>query len=210
MISGEPGRIKSFTWLIVWRSFMRKILDSLYKICGDIASFFLFAIFVVVIIQVGLNIFNSFSGYIFEKPVGLMIPSYSAFAGYFLGAATFFALAHTLQTGEHVRVTLVLGAMRPSLRKWMEISSCIIGFILTVTSTYFLAELIHTSWIYQDYSFGLIKIPLWIPQIPLFLGMATLCVAFVDNLYSLVIHGTAPYMNGQINDGTGKQEENFL
>jgi TRAP-type C4-dicarboxylate transport system permease small subunit len=182
-------------------------LDSLYKLSGYIASSFLFAIFVIVIIQVGFNIFNSLSQHILEKPVGLMIPSYSAFAGYFLGGATFFALAHTLQTGEHVRVTLVLGAMKPPLRKLMEISCCIIGLVLTATSAYFLAELIYTSWIYEDHSFGLVKIPLWIPQIPLFLGMATLTVAFLDNIYTLIVHGTATYINNQSKDQVSNQEE---
>jgi len=189
---------------------VRKILDSLYKFSGDISSFCIFTIFVIVIIQVGFNIFNSFSIYILEEPAGLMIPSYSSFAGYFLGGATFFALAHTLQTGEHVRVTLILGAMRPDLRKIMELCSCVIGLILTATSAYFLAKLIHTSWIYDDHSFGLVKIPLWIPQIPLFLGMATLTVAFLDNILSLIIHGTATYMNGQVKDDIAKQEEKLL
>lgn len=165
---------------------MRNFLDFIYRISGGIAAFFLVAIFSVVIAQVILNIINSAFQYFTGMPLGWMIPSYASFAGYFLGAATFFALAYTLQRGEHVRVSLVLQSVAPKIRVWLEAICCLTGLFLMGLTTYFFGGLILESWKFNDRSFGMVSIPLWIPQLPFFLGSLLLTVAFLDNLIGII------------------------
>jgi hypothetical protein len=40
------------------------------------------------------------------------VPGTDAYAGYFMAASGFLALAHTLKHGEHIRVTLVINALK--------------------------------------------------------------------------------------------------
>ena len=87
---------------------MRKFLDKLYDLSGYGAAIFIFAICLIVMAQVALNLSDNIAKYITGEAIGLTIPSYADFTGYFLAAASFMALAHTLKSGGHIRVTLLL------------------------------------------------------------------------------------------------------
>ncbi|NNK14741.1 MAG: TRAP transporter small permease, partial [Desulfofustis sp.] len=87
---------------------MRKFLDSLYLASGWAAAFFIAAICSLVVAQVCLNLIDRISGLITGTAIGLTIPSYADFTGFFLAAASFLALAHTLRQGAHIRVTLLI------------------------------------------------------------------------------------------------------
>lgn len=189
---------------------MRNLLDFLYRISGGIAAFFLVAIFSVVIVQVILNIINNAFQHLTGMPLGWMIPSYASFAGYFLGAATFFALAYTLQKGEHVRVSLLLQAVNSRIRVWLEAICCLTGFLLMCLTTYFFGELILESWRFDDRSFGMVSIPLWIPQTPLLLGSLLLSIAFLDNLITVIRSKTVPYAKDPLEAFSGGKKGSHL
>lgn len=172
---------------------MRKILDFIYRASGYIAALFLFLIFAVVITQVALNVINSVYSFITGNALGLMLPSYSDFAGYFLGSATFFALAYAMQKNELVRVSIILNLANPRVQRWMEIFCCMVGLVLSLLMTYYFSILIMESYIYNDQSYGMVRIPLWIPQLPFVIGSSVLCIALTDNLVSLVVSGKASY-----------------
>ncbi|MGE0845482.1 MAG: hypothetical protein AB7L41_04380, partial [Flavobacteriaceae bacterium] len=82
---------------------MRRILNGLYGLSALLAGIALTAILLTVLAQVSLNFadwsYSRFTG----VPIGLLIPSYADFAGYFLVGATFFALASSFHDGAHVR-----------------------------------------------------------------------------------------------------------
>lgn len=172
---------------------MRKILDFIYRASGYLAAVFLFLIFAVVIIQVALNVINSVYTSISGHALGLMLPSYSDFAGYFLGAATFFALAYAMQKNELVRVSIVLNLANPKAQRVMEAICCIVGLALSLLMTYYFSILIMESYLYNDQSYGMVQIPLWIPQLPFVIGSGVLCIALIDNLYNLIVNRKASY-----------------
>lgn len=172
---------------------MRKILDFTYRASGYIAAIFLFLIFAVVIIQVSLNVINSIYTSMSGNSLGLMLPSYSDFAGYFLGASTFFAIAYAMQKNELVRVSIILNLANPRAQRWMEIICCIVGLALSLLMTYYFSTLIIESYLYNDQSYGMVRIPLWIPQLPFVIGSGILCIALIDNLVSLAVSGKTFY-----------------
>ena len=66
---------------------MRVFLDKLYALSGGVAAAFLLAICIAVMLQVGANMIDSAARLIIGEPVGLVVPSYSEFTGFFLVAA---------------------------------------------------------------------------------------------------------------------------
>ena len=100
------------------------------------------------------------------------IPSYADLSGFLLAAASFLALAHTLRRGAHIRVTLGVGrlapraALAPRMRgpsRWPP------PWRASSPSTPPASP--RTSWRYGDTSPGLLPVPLWIPQLPVCLGL---------------------------------------
>lgn len=159
---------------------MRRLLDGFYLGCGALAATFLFAILAVVVAQVGLNIVDFVAQRATGRAIGLLIPSYASFAGYFLASSTFFGLAYAFNAGAHIRVTLVLGQMPAGPRRVSEIWSAAIAAGISGYFAWYAVSLMRESLRFGDVSSGLVPIPLWIPQLAMALGTVALAVATVD------------------------------
>lgn len=176
---------------------LRSALDRLYLASGWIAASFLLAIFAVVLGQVLLNLIDVLLRWTLGKPVGLLIPSYAEFAGFFLGAASFFALAYTLKQGGHIRVTLVIQHLPAGLRRAIEIWCCGVGSAVSGYFTFWIARLTEESWRFGDVSYGLVPIPLWLPQLAMTLGALVLTVALLDELQRVARGKPPSYDQGE-------------
>lgn len=163
---------------------MRAFLDGLYRWSGAAAAVFMVAICVVVLGQVGANVIDATAKALTGQAIGLVIPSYAEFAGFFLAAASFLALAHTLRHGGHVRMTMVLQALGPRARRWAEMGVVLTGLGLSLYFTVYTALLVGESVEFNDLSSGMVPVPLWIPQSTMAFGLAVLSVAFIDELIS--------------------------
>ena len=62
---------------------MRSILNGLYKVSLNAAAGFIVAICAVVMAQVFLNLIDRLSSVFFGGAIGLTIPSYADFTGFF-------------------------------------------------------------------------------------------------------------------------------
>ena len=100
---------------------LRRTLDTAYLIGGVIASFFLIAILVIIVLQM------------LARWTGQVFPGATDYAGYCMAAASFFAFAYALNHGAHIRVSILLTALGRH-RKWGEIWCFGIG---TAISTWF-------------------------------------------------------------------------
>lgn len=170
---------------------MRRFLDRLYLASGYVAAFFLFAIFSVVITQVMLGLIDEILLVLIGKAYGLQIPAYARFSGYFLAAATFFALAHTFKEGSHIRVSLLVQHLPEGVRRWVEVWCCAAGAVLAGYFTLQMASLVHDSYRFNDVSGGMIAVPLWIPQLSMVLGLVILTLALADETLR-VLFGRRP------------------
>ncbi len=148
-------------------------------------------IFLLVLCQVCLNAVDRLSGLLMGSAIGLTIPSYADFTGFFLAAASFLALAYTLRSGGHIRVTLILTRLNEKLRHIFEIWSLLFCSAVAVYFTCYTFLLIRESYIYNDLSSGMIAVPIWIPQSSMLIGLIVLSIALIDELIS-VIRGNQP------------------
>ena len=172
---------------------MRHALETLYALSRGLAALFLALILVTVLAQVGLNVLDAVVEFASGNAIGLLIPSYADFAGYFLATGTFFALAGSFRSGAHIRVSLFLTRLPDGARRACEIFSAGFAFAFVIYFLVFAARLTAESRRFGDLSSGLVAIPIWIPQLAMTLGLAALAVATGDSLVTLLKGGKPPY-----------------
>jgi TRAP-type C4-dicarboxylate transport system permease small subunit len=151
---------------------MRKKLDLLYDASAWIAALFMIALLVMVLLS------------ILGRQFSFHVRGTDAYAGYMMAGAGFFALAHTLKRGEHIRVTLLLQALQPTMRRRLELFSLASAILLAGLLAWFSASLCWQSYSIHDISTGNDATPLWIPQLAMAFGTFILLIAFVDEFVS--------------------------
>ena len=92
------------------------------------------------------------------------------------------ALAHTLKRGEHIRVTLILGAVKGHWKKGLELWALGFASVLSMMFAFYCCRLAWQSRTFHDISTASDATPLWIPQIAMPVGTVILAIAFLDEL----------------------------
>lgn len=156
---------------------MRRGLDRLYSAAAILAAFFLIGMLVMVLVGVAGRMFNFY------------LRGTDAYAGYCMAGASFFALAHTLQRGEHIRVTLLLDRLAARARFALELWCHAVAVFLAGAIAFFSVRLVWQSYAFNDISQGSDATPLWIPQLGMAAGTVVLLIAFGDGLVQLVRRG---------------------
>ncbi len=152
---------------------MRRLLDRTYDICAWVAGAFMVLILLNILVQVAGSYF------------GLYIQGTDAYAGYSMAAASFFALAHTLKRGEHIRVTLILQRLPPPWRQRFEVGCLLLAVVLTALFAWFSWTMAWWSYEFHAVSDAQDRTPLWIPQLSMAIGVTVLFIAFVDELIAV-------------------------
>ncbi len=149
---------------------MRRFLDALYDGAAGLAALSMVGLLVMVLLSVVSRLLH------------FHVPGTDAYAGYLMAGAGFLALAHTLKRGEHIRVTLLLGALKGGAKRGMEIWALAAASALALLSAFYSGRLAWQSHAFNDISTGNDAMPLWIPQLSMAVGTAILTIAFVDEL----------------------------
>ena len=149
---------------------MRKFLDGLYSAAAWLAGLSMIGILVMVLLTV------------LSRVIGFNAPGTDAYAGYAMAGAGFLALASTFKKGEHIRVTLLLGALKGKALKAMEVAALLIATILAGFLAFYSARLTWQSWDIDVISVGIDATPMWIPQIFMALGTLIFFIALCDEL----------------------------
>ena len=149
---------------------MRKALDALYDSAAALAALFMVGLLAMVLLS------------ILGRQLHFHLPGTDAYAGYLMAAAGFLALAHTLKRGEHIRVTLVLSALKGRWKRGLEIWA--FGFATALSSmfAFYSCRLAWQSHTFHDISTSNDATPLWLPQIAMAVGTVILAIAFLDEL----------------------------
>ncbi|HSS69602.1 MAG TPA: TRAP transporter small permease [Casimicrobiaceae bacterium] len=155
---------------------MRRSLDLLYDAAAYLAALFLIGTLAMVLAG------------IFGRMFGFQVRGSDAYAGYFMAAAGFLALAHTLVRGEHIRVNLVLEHVGKRARRALEWLSLGAAALLAIAFAYFSVRLAWQSYVLHDVSTGNDATPLWLPQLAMAAGTVVFAVAFID-LFAQEISG---------------------
>ncbi len=159
---------------------MRRFLDRLYAVSGAFAATCLAGICVLMLAQ-------SFGRQLF----GLLIRGADDITAWLSAAAAFFALGHTFRQGELVRVGLWIDMLGPAARRRAEIVALALAAIATGYMVWAVTRFVYESWKFSEVAQGLIKLPIWIPQLSFALGVLIFFVAVLDELVT-VLRGNKP------------------
>ena len=158
---------------------MRRFLDRLYAASGALAALCLASICVLMLAQaVG-------------REFGLLIRAADDLTAWLCAAAAFFALGHTFRHGELVRVGLFIDMLGPAARRRAEIAALAVTALFVGYMNVAVAKFVWESWKFKEVAQGLVKIPIWIPQLCFVLGVLIFLIAVLDELF-LVLKDKKP------------------
>ena len=149
---------------------MRRALDGLYNGAAAMAALCMVGLLLMVLLSV------------LGRQLNFHVPGTDAYAGYMMAAAGFLALAHTLKRGEHIRVTLLLSALKGKAHHVLEVWALSVATGLAALSAYYACRLSWQSYTFHDISTSNDATPLWIPQLTMAAGTLILLIAFIDEL----------------------------
>ncbi len=152
------------------RSGLGRALDALYDASAGLGAVAMVLLLAMVLLS------------IVSRQLGFNVPGVDAYAGYMMAAAGFLAMAHTLKRGEHIRVTLLLGALKGKARHGLEVWALLAASLLAALLAIYSCKLAWQSYTFHDISTGNDATPLWLPQLSMAIGAVVLAIAFVDEL----------------------------
>ncbi|MBM3368862.1 MAG: TRAP transporter small permease [Betaproteobacteria bacterium] len=171
---------------------MRRFLDRLYAASGAFAAVCLASIAVVMLAQAGMREF------------GLLLRGADDIVAWLCAAAAFLALGHTFRRGELVRVGLLLEHLPPRPRRVLEVTALALTVVFVGYMAYATLNFVHDSWKFKEVAQGLIRIPIWIPQLSAVIGVLILFIAVLDDFICLLRGATPGYQAAEDERRTSK------
>jgi TRAP-type C4-dicarboxylate transport system permease small subunit len=158
---------------------LRRSLDFTYRLTGALSAVCVFLIFVVMI---GASLGRKFN---------ISINGANDMVSWLCAGAAFFAMAHAFKHGDFVRVSLLLDAASPRIRRVLETLLLLIAAVVVSYLTWWATVYTYESYVFDDISTGMIAIPIWIPQLSFVIGSWLLLIAVIDELL-IVLRGRKP------------------
>ncbi|WP_445004342.1 TRAP transporter small permease [Halomonas mongoliensis] len=172
---------------------MRYRLRPLYTLGGYLAAASLTLICALITAQIVGRLIDRAAVALGGDRIGLAIPGLSEISGFLLVGASFLGLAYTFVHGGHIRVTLLIGRLSPAPRAWVEVFCLSIALALGLYLAWNLYWLLDDSITFNETSYGLLRIPLWIPQSAMLAGVVLFCLALIEAwLHTLGVAVTRP------------------
>ncbi len=185
---------------------MRQILDRLYAGALALAAAAFAAIAALVLVQILGRLIDRAARAFGAPPPGITVPSLSEIGGMLFLAAVFLGLAGTFVRGGHVRVALLTKALPAGTARLIEALVLVVATGLCVFATWSSGLQAVDSWVFDSVSFGMVRVPLWLPQGIMTLGLVLLCIALLDGLAS-VLRGQTPAHESATQDQSPTQDQ---
>jgi TRAP-type C4-dicarboxylate transport system permease small subunit len=158
---------------------VRRFLDRLYDGAGVAAAVAMAAICVIMLAQAA------------GRSLGMSIPGADDMVAWLCAACAFLALGHTFRHGDLVRVGVFLDRLSDRPRWYAEIVALGVTTIFTAYILWAVTRFVYDSYAFNEVAQGLIRVPIWIPQLSLVIGIAIFFVAVIDEL-NTVLRGRKP------------------
>ncbi len=160
---------------------MRRFLDGLYAASGAFAALCLAGICALMLAQaVG-------------REFGVLIRGADDITSWLCAASAFFALGHTFRHGELVRVGLLIDRLQGGRRRAAELVALGVTALFVAYMAWAVCKFVYESWKFNEIAQGLIKLPIWIPQLTFALGVVIFLVAVLDELVVVLAGGKPAY-----------------
>lgn len=159
---------------------MRYRLTPLYKAGAYGSVICLCLICGMITAQILGRMADKFMVWIGQDSLGLTIPGMSEISGFLLVGASFLGLSYTFVNGGHIRVTLLISHLSPRIRVYLELWCLTLALALCGFLAWYTFWLVEDSIAFNEVSYGILRIPLWIPQSGMMLGILLFCVALFE------------------------------
>lgn len=160
---------------------LRRALVGLIDAAGALGAFCVFCIFVLMIIA-GVG-----------RQMNLQVSGVNDVVAWLCAAAAFFAMAHAFRHGDFVRVTLLLEAVSPPVRRLLDVVCLVIAAVAVAYLTYWATAFTWDSFQFNEVATGLVAIPIWMPQSTFVIGCWLLLAAVLDDLLTVLQGGTPSF-----------------
>lgn len=161
---------------------LRRGLDTLFELAGQVAALCVLAIFVLMI--------SASIGRAAAWRVGWV----NDVVSWLCAAAAFLAMAHAFKHGDFVRVTLLLERLNARTRRLLEVASLAVASAAIGYLAFWAARFTWESWKFNDMATNMVAIPMWIPQLSFVLGAALFLLAVLDELIIVLTGGKPTYV----------------
>ena len=123
---------------------------------------------------------------IVARLAGTQVPAADDFAAWAMAASAFLALPYALLHGEHIRVTLILSRLSGSTARAVETLATALGLGLAAWAAWQAGLFVFDSWRYDEVAQGVLRVPMWIPQLPMPIGLTLLAALLAERLWHCV------------------------
>ena len=153
---------------------MRRFLDRLYAASGALAALCLASICIVMLAQA------------LGREAGVLVRGADDIVAWLCAASAFLALGHTFRHGELVRVGLWIDMLGPRSRWYTELFSLGLTTAFLAYMLWAVVSFVHESWKVEEVAQGLIRVPIWIPQLSFVIGVLIFFIAVLDELNAVI------------------------
>jgi TRAP-type C4-dicarboxylate transport system permease small subunit len=163
-------------------SSVRRLLDGLYLLGGQLAAL---CVLTILVLMIGASV-----GRVMDWPVSWV----NDIVAWLCAAAAFLGMAFSFRNGDFVRVTLVLESVSAPVRRWLELISLSVATVAIAYLGYWAARFTWESYEFNDIAGNMVAIPIWIPQMSFVIGSAILVIAVLDECVCVFRGGKPSYV----------------
>ena len=171
--------------------FSCKVIERCSGILVHIAMWSVFAMMVLVVIDIALRTFAGSSLLLTEEV-----------SGYLLVVVAFLAMAEALKQGRHVRVELLARWLPPRLQARLELILALAGLGAMIVVSWRSVIMVYRSYIRGVKIPGILLTPVYLPQIFMVIGLLALVLQFFFFFYKMVSAHREPPKTAPAEKGT--------
>jgi tripartite ATP-independent transporter DctM subunit len=149
-------------------------IDGLSALCGWLGAALVAAMLAIICYDVALR-------YLLNSPTSWS----TEIATYMLVAMAFLAAAWAQREGAHIRVELLVERLRGEARRTLELLCAWLGLVLVAFLAWQAIVVAYDNWVNGVRIFSLLNTPVYLPQIPVAVGLAAFALAVLADIYRL-------------------------
>ena len=176
---------------------MRRVLDLVYAAALLASALALVTIAVLVFAQIAGRILDRVLVATGGEAIGFQVPSLAEIGGFLFVGAAFLAMPATLKAAGHVRVTMLAQALPETAARAVTIFVLSAALALAIFAAWHSGVQVQDSWAFNSVSFGMVRIPLWLPQGVMTSGLILFALALADELVTALAGGMPAFREAE-------------
>lgn len=133
---------------------------------------------------------DAISRYLFNSPLSW---SFELVSYYLVVIATYFMISATLRHGDHISIAVVRNLLPRRGRAFVDILWSILAGVVFVLMAYAAMNNMGRAWVGNNFFPGIIPWPVWLTQLPIFIGTLSLVLSLALNIVIILTGEGDPY-----------------